>query len=142
MPRDRVTAAQRKIVIEQAKGCCEYCQCQARFSPDPFAVEHIIPLYAGGKTVLDNLALSCLGCNGHKATKTSAVDPGTNLETLLFHPRQHRWQEHFAWNELVTHIVGLTPIGRTTIGALQLNREELINLRQILSFAGVHPPQA
>jgi HNH endonuclease len=141
MPKNRITVAQRKIVFERAKGCCEYCFCQARFSPDPFAGEHIIPVYAGGETNLNNLALACFGCNGHKHTKTSAIDPETNVEAPLFHPRQHRWYDHFAWNEQLTHIIGLTPIGRATIPALQLNREELINLRRILCLVGEHPPQ-
>lgn len=37
-------------------------------------------------------------------------------------------------------IVGLPRVGRTTVKALQLNREALVNLRQILYAAGEHPP--
>ena len=38
-------------------------------------------------------------------------------------------------------IVGQTPIGRATVEALKLNRQELINLRQLLIGAGEHPPE-
>jgi hypothetical protein len=39
----KVTAGERKFVIERAQGCCEYCWSQIDFSPSPFAIEHIIP---------------------------------------------------------------------------------------------------
>jgi hypothetical protein len=58
----------------------------------------------------------------------------------LYHPRQQRWQEHFAWNEDFTLIVGITPTGRTTVETLKLNREGLVNLRQVLYAMGEHPP--
>lgn len=140
MPRERVTAAQRRSVFERANGCCEYCRSQARFGTQSFAAEHIIPVYAGGKTSLDNLALACFGCNSHKYTKTSAIDPETGSFVPLFHPRQQRWSEHFAWRADYTEIVGLTPSGRATVNALHLNRAELINLRTVLYAVGQHPP--
>jgi hypothetical protein len=37
-------------------------------------------------------------------------------------------------------IIGLTPIGRTTVEALQLNREGVVNLRRVLYAMGEHPP--
>jgi hypothetical protein len=36
-------------------------------------------------------------------------------------------------------IIGLTPTGRATVSALQLNRAEVINLRRILFAVGEHP---
>jgi hypothetical protein len=139
MPDKRVTAAQRRAVFARAKGCCEYCQSQARFATQSFAAEHIIPRYVGGTTTLDNLALSCLGCNSHKHTKTDALDPISGLKTPLFHPRQEAWSEHFCWDDDFRQIVGRTPTGRATVEALQLNRPELINLRRVLYLAGEHP---
>ena len=50
MPEARVTSAQRRAVFARAQGCCEYCQSQARFATQSFAVEHIIPRRAGGHT--------------------------------------------------------------------------------------------
>lgn len=58
----------------------------------------------------------------------------------LFHPRQMAWQEHIGWNEDYTIVIGLTPIGRTTIDALHLNRDGVVNLRKLLRLVGKHPP--
>lgn len=140
MSRERVPTRLKQQVIERAYACCEYCTSLARYSMSPFAVDHITPRSRGGKTVRDNLALVCQGCNGAKYNKVTAVDPVTNRAVPLFHPRQHQWRDHFAWNQLCTHLVGLTPIGRATIVALQLNRPELINLRSVLYAIGEHPP--
>jgi hypothetical protein len=88
---------------------------------------------------LDNLALARQGCNNHKYNRTESIDPATRQLVPLFHPRRHPWREHFAWDECFEHIIGLTPIGRATIEALQLNREEVVNLRRLLYAAGEHP---
>jgi len=58
----------------------------------------------------------------------------------LFHPRRDRWADHFAWNADYTLMVGVTPIGRTAIEKLQLNRIGVVNLRRILLESGLHPP--
>lgn len=140
MSEQRITAQQRQAVVERAQGCCEYCRSQARFAMQPFSVEHIVPRSRGGETTLDNLALACQGCNNHKYTKVGGNDPVAGELVPLYHPRQQRWRDHFAWNEDFTLIVGLTPTGRATVETLQLNREGLVNLRQILYAMGEHPP--
>jgi len=38
-------------------------------------------------------------------------------------------------------MVGLTAIGRATISLLNLNREGVINLRELLRERGQHPPE-
>jgi len=58
----------------------------------------------------------------------------------LYNPREHRWSEHFAWNEDFTVLVGMTPTGRATIVKLALNRVAVVNLRRVLRAAGEHPP--
>ncbi len=140
MPKSQVTARQRKAVAERARGCCEYCRSQARFAVQPFSVEHIIPQSQGGQTKLDNLALSCQGCNNHKYTKIEGRDPVSGDIVPLFHPRRQRWRDHFVWNDDFTLIIGLTPTGRATVEALRLNREGLVNLRRVLYAMGEHPP--
>lgn len=140
MPESRVTAQQKKAVAERANGCCEYCRSQVRFAIQPFSIEHIIPRSAGGETVLDNLALSCQGCNNHKYNKTEGRDPVSGDTVPLYHPRKQRWSNHFAWNDDFTRIIGLTPTGRSTVEALQLNREGVVNLRRVLYAMGEHPP--
>lgn len=140
MPDKRVTARQRRIVAERARDCCEYCRSQARFATQTFSVEHIKPRSQGGKTTLDNLALACQGCNGHKHTKTEGSDPVSSEIVLLYHPRQQVWGDHFRWSDNFTLMVGLTRVGRATVEVLRLNRESLVNLRRILYAMGEHPP--
>lgn len=139
MSKQRVTAQQRRIVIERARGCCEYCRSQVLFATDPFSVEHIIPREKGGETTLDNLALSCQGCNNHKHTKTEILDSISALVVPLFHPRRQKRSEHFVWNYDFTSIERITPTGRATVDALRLNRAGLVNLRAVLYIAKKHP---
>ena len=141
MSNIRVTAQQRAQVIARANGRCEYCQAPTSFSATPYAIEHIIPRAKGGATTVDNLALSCSGCNGYKYTRTEWEDPVTKNRVQLFHPRQDNWHKHFMWNENSFRIVGLTSVGRSTIAALKLNRIELVNLRYALHAIGKHPPK-
>ena len=137
-----VPQALRGEVSRLAHGCCEYCLSQVDFSPAPFSVEHIHPRSRGGASGRSNLAFACQGCNGHKAAKTHAMDPNTGEMTPLFHPRQQRWQDHFAWESDFTKIVGRTPGGRATVMALRLNRPRLQRFRQVLRAFGCHPPAA
>lgn len=129
----------RRTVADRAKGCCEYCQSQERFSNQSFSLEHILPRSRGGPDTADNLAFSCQGCNAHKYIKTEAPDPVDGQAALLFNPRIQKWRDHFVWNEDFTRIIGMTPTGRATVQALRLNREGLVNLRKALLVAGEHP---
>lgn len=141
MPDKHVPGELRNLVTDRAQNCCEYCRLQSRFSADSFTIDHILPSSRDGLTVAENLALCCHGCNQHKSIKTSAIDPLTGLSAQLFNPRQQRWDEHFAWNEDFTLMLGLTPTGRATILALSLNRKGLVNLRRALYLIGEHPPK-
>ena len=140
MSSKRVTAQQKRIVIRRARGCCEYCRSQLRFTNQAFSIEHIIPKSQGGQTTLDNLALSCQSCNNHKYTRTEGMDPVSSQIVPLYHPRRQQWAEHFAWNDDCTRIIGMTPIGRATVETLHLNKSGLVNLRRILYAVGEHPP--
>ena len=140
MRERRLSAEQRRTISERAGGCCEYCRSQERFSPQPFAIEHILPQSSGGPTTLDNLAFACQGCNNHKYIHTAARDPATGTTVPLFHPRQQHWQAHFTWNDDYTRVLGLTPTGRATVVTLRLNRPGLVNLRRALYAVGLHPP--
>ena len=140
MPDKRVTARQREKVAARARGCCEYCRSQVEFATQSFSVEHIIPRSQGGKTELDNLALACQGCNGHKYTKTEGYDSVSGEFVPLYHPRLQEWREHFCWNDDFTLMLGITPTGRATVETLHLNREEVRNLRRVLYEMGRHPP--
>ena len=64
-----------------------YCHSPESLAVTPFEIDHIVPRRAGGRTELDNLCLACPECNRHKYTRQTAVDPQTNQEASLFHPR-------------------------------------------------------
>lgn len=140
MPKAYVSQSLKATVSERARRYCEYCKSPERYSPSPFSVEHILPEDRGGPTTEDNLAWACMGCNHHKHTCIESLDPETRLLTPLFNPRTQRWSDHFAWSEELLRIIGLTPTGRATVERLQLNRENLQNLRELLLLGGFHPP--
>lgn len=134
-----MTAEQRERVFRRAKGCCEYCHSQQAFSSDDFAVEHIVPKSAGGGDDLENLALSCQGCNNRKYVAVSAADPVSGEVVPIYNPRQHSWAEHFLWSTDHSLMIGISPIGRATVVRLELNRPNVVNLRRVLAAAGLHP---
>ena len=127
-------------VFKRAGGRCEYCKSLAKYSPAPFPIDHILPVSMGGQDNIENLALSCGGCNGHKYNKTEGIDPITGKFSPLFNPRKDLWDNHFKWNSLFTHIVGITPTGRAAVSTLNMNRLSVINLRNITKLTGEHPP--
>ena len=129
------------MVAERAGHLCEYCRTRDEFSASSFCIEHIIPQAAGGSAHLVNLAFACGGCNGHKSDKQMALDPATGELVRLFNPRKQAWETHFAWSANTWLVVGLTPVGRATVQALQLNRTPLVNLRRVLRAAREHPPK-
>ena len=126
--------------MKRAGGCCEYCLSQQQFSTQTYSLEHIFPRALGGLSQEDNLALSCKGCNNHKHDKLEALDPLTQELCPLFHPRAQSWDDHFAWSEDYTRVIGKTPTGRATVSALKLNRDGVVNLRHVLFRVGEHPP--
>jgi hypothetical protein len=136
-----ISAEDRRTVAERARFCCEYCRSQLKYSADSFSVEHIVPRSRGGPDELSNLALACQRCNNSKFTATDSTDPISGQTVTLFHPRQQRWSEHFAWSADSLLILGLTPTGRATVEKLSLNRAGVVNLRRILRAAGEHPPE-
>lgn len=82
-----------------------------------------------------------MGCNLYKAVAIAAIDPATGNPAPLYHPRRQVWSHHFAWSEDLLTIYGITPTGRATVSRLQLNRPEVMNLREVLREAGFHPVQ-
>ena len=139
MSEQRPGSAQRQRVAARARGCCEYCHSPEVFSPTPFSVEHVVPLSRGGDDRIENLALSCQGCNNFKYVSTEALDPVTGRAAPLYHPRAHLWSDHFAWSDDFSLLIGLTPTGRATVARLQLNRPGVANLRRLLHNVGLHP---
>lgn len=139
MSRRYISAQEQSAIIERAQGRCEYCQSWMSYATQSFVCEHIIPISRDGETTLENLALACGGCNGHKYNKVEAPDPVDGKLVPLYNPRRQRWQDHFGWDEDYTHVVGLTPTGRATVEALKLNRPGVVNMRKLLRTVGKHP---
>lgn len=130
----------RQKVVQRAQRRCEYCQSPQLLTGLPFTLDHIIPRQAGGSDNLDNLCLACSACNSHKHIRTTATDPESGMTVPLFHPRRQRWQDHFEWSKDGEQVIGRTAVGRSTIIALQLNRELVVNARRLWVSAGWHPP--
>lgn len=123
-----MNAATRRQVRERAGHRCEYCQLPAEDSPlAVLHVDHIIPRIHGGSDGLENLALACIDCNLHKGANLTGIDPETNRVSTLFHPRRHRWEEHFEWRGI--YLTGTTAIGRTTVRVFNMNSEDQLALR-------------
>ncbi|OYD93707.1 HNH endonuclease [Nostoc sp. 'Peltigera membranacea cyanobiont' 210A] len=120
----------RRLVEERANYRCEYCQLPAGVAFFAHEIDHVIAQKHGGATNADNLALTCWRCNRHKGTDLGSFDPETGAFSFLFNPRTQKWAEHFTFSEL--NLVGLTPMGRTTIRLLQINSDERLAERQRL----------
>jgi HNH endonuclease len=141
MPRDYLPVELVRRVREAARHRCGYCLSPQRLVMARLEVEHVIPRARGGTDDEANLWLSCPLCNRHKSDRTHAIDPETGEEVPLFHPRGQRWSEHFRWSEDGLRILGLTPIGRATVGALHLDSDpDALVVRSYWVLAGWHPP--
>lgn len=141
MPRPYISVKIKEQVVQRGKGRCEYCKSLSKYSPQSFHIEHIIPIALGGLAVLINLAFSCGGCNNIKSIKIEGLDTVTGKKVPLFNPRQDEWANNFEWSADYLSMIGITAVGRATVETLQLNREELINLRTITKLTGEHPPE-
>ena len=140
MNRPTITAGLRRQVAADASHRCGYCLSDETLTGAPLSIDHIMPLAAGGPTVRENLWLACRACNEFKRDRFVAVDPETGSLCPLFNPRTQFWFEHFIWSEDGVIVVGLTPTGRATVLALQLNRSILVHARRRWVLAGWHPP--
>jgi HNH endonuclease len=123
-----------------AENQCGYCQSLQKYVLGILEIEHIIPKATGGSDDEDNLWLSCRLCNAYKGIQTEAPDPISDRTVQLFNPRTQRWLRHFAWSADDVYIMGLTPCGRATVLALQLNNVYAVSVRKAWVSVGWHPP--
>ena len=131
----------RQLVSRQSRGRCGYCLSSELITGIPLDLDHLIPTSLGGLTVEENLWSACSRCNGHKGNRVAARDPMSGEIVPLFNPRTQIWNEHFAWTDSDTRILGKTAIGRATVVALRLNRSPLVNARRAWVSVGWHPPE-
>lgn len=121
----------RRFVAARAGNRCEYCLLHERDSYTPHQVDHILSRKHGGSSDPANLAWACIRCNAWKGSDVSSVDLETGELLELFHPRRHRWSDHF---KLLGHmIVPLTPVGVVTARLLPLNSDQRIAERRALA---------
>lgn len=125
----------RRIVRDRAGNRCEYCGLQQAHAPLVlYTVDHVIPKKHGGHDDESNLAFACYRCNLHKGPNLAGIDPESGAMVALFNPRRQSWSEHFT--RIGALIVGLTPIGRTTVQVLAMNALERRELRERLMDNG------
>ena len=129
----------RNLVAERAQSCCEYCHYPQEASMFAFEMEHIIAEKHGGKTVAENLALSCPYCNRAKGTDLGSIDPETGELTAFYNPRAERWSDHFSFEG--AQIIPLSAVGRVTVLILQMNAVDRLAERERLVVSGVFPQQ-
>lgn len=134
MSRVYISVELRQIVIERARGRCEYCLLHQDDTPFSHQIDHFIALKHGGQTVSENLVLACLECNRYKGSDLTAIDPLTDEITPLFNPRIQVWREHFMFQTV--RIIGQTSTGRATASLLRFNTRERLVQRQVLMRVG------
>lgn len=135
----RIAIGTRQQVYERARGQCEYCQTQQKLVVN-MQIDHILPMASGGESALDNLCLSCVGCNSSKREFQIGLDPTTGLDVSLFNPRRQSWASHFRWSDDGLLIIGLTATGRATVNRLKMNRPAIVVARREWATMGKHPP--
>jgi hypothetical protein len=121
---------------------CEYCLVHRDDSGLGYAVDHVISVKHGGRTELDNLALSCASCNRRKGSDIGSIVPGTAKFVALFNPRRDLWSEHFRLSDDRLTIHPRTDVGRVTVRLLGLNDFERQVERTMLREDGRYPPRA
>lgn len=126
--------SRRQVVRDRAGRCCEYCHLPEHGDVQPFQLDHIRAQKHLGSSSLQNTAWSCLACNSFKGPNVAGYDPETDRLCSLFDPRRNSWSEHFEWDGPI--LVGLTPVGRTTISVLRINLPERVEHRRLLMAAG------
>ncbi|MEZ4658551.1 MAG: HNH endonuclease [Caldilineaceae bacterium] len=140
MSNRRISPALRDRIQAWTQNRCSYCLAHQQYVLGPLEIDHIIPQALGGTNEEGNLCLACRLCNSYKATQIDGLDIVSGRRFPLYHPRKQRWAEHFRWTEAGDIIVGVTPYGRVTVEALQLNNVLAVTVRRAWISAGWHPP--
>jgi hypothetical protein len=130
----------RAAVTRRAGDRCEYCRLPTIGQAATFPIDHVMPRDRGGLTVLENLALACPVCNGHKWKHVDGPDTESGEMVLLFNPRIQNWNDHFVWMAAEIGVLeARSAIGRATINRLQMNAAEMIATRKVLAGLGLFP---
>ena len=100
-----------------------------------FHAEHIIPRKKAPHLILDpgNLVWACLRCNSTKGEYVTAIDPDSQKEVPLFHPKQQQWSSHFRGTS-DGKIHGRDAVGRGTTDRLEFNAEVSVIRHRSLGY--------
>ncbi|MBA2734989.1 MAG: HNH endonuclease [Acidobacteria bacterium] len=130
----------RQIVARRANFVCEYCLIAEEDAYFRFQVEHIISSKHGGSSELENLALACVFCNRYKGSDIASLAPETSELVRFYNLRTDHWSEHFRLSGVI--IESLTKIGEVTVRILQMNHNDQILEREVLSRRKHYPSEA
>ena len=75
----------RRSLFERDNGFCQYCNLQVSYKN--FEMEHVVPRSHGGKTIWENIVVSCKKCNSRKGARTPA-GAGMKLKKKPSIPKQ------------------------------------------------------
>ncbi|SRR6266851_2716687 len=131
----------RQLVMARAGGACEYCRLLQAAAGVTFHIEHVMPRFRGGETLMNNLALSCPGCNLAKAGRTAGEDESGRAQRL-FNPREFEpwllgWHLHFTLDRESGVIVPRAPRGEATVRTLKMNDAIRVFARKLQIVAGL-----
>ena len=134
---DALATVLRAEVRARARHRCEYCLLHEDDVWEPHQPDHIVARKHRGLTESANLAWTCSVYNRHKGSDVASIDEATGNIVRLFHPRRDIWTRHF---RLVGgRIVPRTSVGRVTEFLLQFNRQDRVQVREILHGKGLYP---
>ena len=133
--------AYRELVVARAGGAYEYCRLLEAATGVTFHIEHVTPKSQGGRTAMNNLALSCPGCNLATAERTAGSDR-TGREWRLFNPRDFEppllgWHIHFELDRESGMVLPRSVIGEATILTLKMNDSRRMFARRLQVQAGL-----
>lgn len=137
---NHVSPETRQIVASRANFICEYCLIAEADAYFRFQIEHIISRKHDGSSELENLAFACVFCNRYKGSDIASLKPGTNELVRFYNPRTDRWREHFQLNGVA--IDSLTEIGEATARILQMNHDDQLLEREVLTRRRRYPSEA
>ena len=122
--------ATRDLVRRRAGDRCEYCRLPQEASVLTFHIDHIVAKQhvVQVRDEPEFLCLACNRCNAYKGTNLASIDPSSNEQVPLYHPRNNVWEDHFLMRG--GEVVGITAIGRATVRLLNMNAPQRLELRQ------------
>ena len=120
-------AETKSRVRDRAGNRCEYGRIHQQHYIITFHLEHIVARQHHGGNDESNLALARHFGNRHKEPNLAGMDSTTVELTRLFNTRTDTWNQHFQIQ--AGRVIGLTPVGRTTVYVLNMNRPDRVRVR-------------